>query len=172
MADGSPTTPATVASTPSPLVPTAVALDDTVAGDEKVVGAKAANLARCAAASLPVVAGFVLTTEGVRRGLADNDVVGALIEMWEAAGGDDVTFVVRSSSTIEDSSTSSMAGQFTTVLDVRGREAFLAAVQEVVDSSGRVAGGDGEDHPMAVLVQRQLEPRTSGVLFGVDPVTA
>ena len=87
MADGSPTTPATVASTPSPLVRTAVALDDTVAGDEMVVGAKAANLARCAAASLPVVAGFVLTTEGVRRGLADNDVVGALIEMWEAAGG-------------------------------------------------------------------------------------
>ena len=56
-----------------------------------------------------------------------------------------------------------MAGLFTSVLDVRGWERFLDAVNEVVLSGGAA--------PIAVLVQPFLEPAWGGVLFGADPVT-
>ena len=76
--------------------------------------------------------------------------------------------VVRSSSTNEDGGTSSMAGVFTSVLDVADRMSFVQAVDDVLASagSGLIAGA-----PMAVLVQPQLSPRWGGVLFGADPIS-
>jgi rifampicin phosphotransferase len=56
-----------------------------------------------------------------------------------------------------------MAGRFTSVLDVREWDSFLAAVGKVVASAG--------DEPMSVLVQPFLEPAWGGVMFGADPVT-
>jgi pyruvate,water dikinase len=79
--------------------------------------------------------------------------------------------VVRSSSTIEDVGTSSMAGRFTSVLGVVGWEALLTAVHRVVASAASVRDERGAVHPLAVLVQRQLEAYVGGVMFGVDPVT-
>jgi pyruvate,water dikinase len=146
-------------------------LGDPAADDEALAGAKAANLARCVAAGLRIVTGFVLTTEGARRGPGEPDVAAALRSRWESAGGARTTFVVRSSSTVEDAGESSMAGQFTTVLDVTGWEALLSATEEVIASASGVAGPAGEARPIAVLVQRQLDPAMAGVLFGIDPVT-
>ena len=60
-----------------------------------------------------------------------------------------------------------MAGQFVSVTDVSDRAQFMGALSEVVAS----AHLDGERVPMAVLVQRQLEPIVSGVLFTVDPTS-
>ena len=56
-----------------------------------------------------------------------------------------------------------MAGRYTSVLDVRDWDSFLAAVDTVVRSA--------DDEPMGVLVQPFLEPAWGGVLFGADPVT-
>ncbi|WP_307835333.1 PEP/pyruvate-binding domain-containing protein [Streptomyces adelaidensis] len=75
--------------------------------------------------------------------------------------------VVRSSSPQEDTRDSSLAGQFDSVLDVRGWAAFRAAVRVVLDSARRTDGGGA---PMAVLVQPMLRARVGGVLFGADPV--
>ena len=88
----------------------------------------------------------------------------ALQTAWRAISDDGASaVVVRSSSTAEDSGSQSMAGMFTSVLDVRTWERFIEAVDEVIASGG--------DAPIAVLVQPYLRPAWGGVLFGADPVT-
>jgi rifampicin phosphotransferase len=89
-------------------------------------------------------------------------------EAFERAGGDHESLVARSSSVVEDTSTSSMAGQFESIIGISGLDAFVAAVTAVLDSRQR-AGAD--DQPIAVLVQPLIEPRFGGVMFGVDPVS-
>jgi pyruvate,water dikinase len=89
-------------------------------------------------------------------------------EVFERSGGPDAPLVVRSSSVVEDTAASSMAGQFASVIGVSGVDALVDAVQTVLDS--RHAAG-AEDQPIAVLVQPLLEPELGGVMFGVDPVT-
>lgn len=136
-----------------------------------IAGAKAANIARTARSGLPTLPGFVLTTSGTARGLDDAAVSDALRDAWEAIGGDRRPVVVRSSSTIEDAGSSSMAGRFTSVLDVTTWDGFLAAVADVVASADAVRDTAGVRRPIAVLVQQQLRTELGGVMFGVDPVT-
>ena len=92
----------------------------------------------------------------------------ALRRAFELAGGDEHPLVARSSSVLEDTAGSSMAGQFDSIIGISGFPAFADAVQTVLDSRER-AGVAGT--PIAVLVQPLIEPRYGGVLFGVDPVT-
>lgn len=149
-----------------------VSLDSPEAADPALAGAKAANLARCAEAGLPTLPGFVVTTGATARGVDDPEVEQAMRVAWEAiSSGGAVPLVVRSSSTIEDAAVSSMAGRFTSVLDVVGWEAFLGGVRTVLGSALAVRDESGRSRPMAVLVQPQLESRLGGVLFGVDPVS-
>jgi pyruvate,water dikinase len=135
-------------------------------------GAKASSLARAARAGLPVLPGFVLTPAAAAafaRGDAPDATVERARAAWQALTGDGSrAVVVRSSATTEDSLSSSMAGQFTSVLDVSGWERFRAAVRQVVASAAAV-GPRGT--AMAVLVQPQLQPIAGGVAFGADPVT-
>jgi pyruvate,water dikinase len=149
-----------------------VALSDPETIDPSVSGAKAANLARAAAAGFPTLPGFVITTAGVRIGLEDpgvaDDVRGAFERLCADARA---PLVVRSSSVIEDIGESSMAGRFTSVLDVVGWDAFLEAADRVMRSAASVRDAKGNAGPMAVLVQRQSAARLGGVMFGVDPVT-
>lgn len=79
----------------------------------------------------------------------------------------DRPLIVRSSSAHEDTEESSMAGRFTSVLDVRGWDAFTAAVGRVLDSAHAVGPPPGPDfgrplHGMAVLVQPMLEAAAGG----------
>jgi len=152
--------------------PAVLSLDDPRCADEQVAGAKAANLARSAGIrSGPIRPGFVVTTDGVARLGDDPAADQELCSAWEALGGDHTTFVVRSSSTIEDAGTSSMAGQFTSVLDVKGWDALTEAVDAVVRSADRVRDADGRRRPIAVLVQEQLDAVLGGVMFSADPVS-
>ena len=148
-----------------------VSLDHAGAADGALTGAKASALARAASAGLPVLPGLVVTTRGAAA-LADPCLrplaLRALLGLWTAAAGPDRALVVRSSSTVEDGSSSSMAGRFQSVLDVVGWDAFLAAVDEVL-ASAVIEGHDVA--PMAVLVQPMLQPRLGGVLFGADPIS-
>jgi phosphohistidine swiveling domain-containing protein len=147
-------------------------LADPHALDAPIAGAKASNIARGAIAGFPTVPGFVITTAGVASGLDDADVVTDVRRAYDELG--DATaepLVVRSSSTIEDAGASSMAGRFTSVLDVVGWDAFVAAVRTVIRSGEDVRDEAGAAQPMAVLVQHQLVTGLGGVLFGVDPVT-
>jgi len=146
-------------------------LADPGATDGSLVGAKAANLARARAAGLPVLAGLVLTTAWDHRGWSHpsrQDRPSPARTAWERLGAGREPLVVRSSSTNEDGGSSSMAGVFTSVLDVATWADFMAAVDEVLASGARASVPGAR---MAVLVQPQLAPRWGGVLFGADPVT-
>ena len=171
--------PSPVAGDAGPL-PFVVRLQDPAAVDPTVTGRKAATLAAASQRGFPVVPGFVITTAGGAALTAAGGATAspaslraAVDDAWAALSeGGRRTLVVRSSSPGEDGATSSMAGQFTSVLDVGDHAAFLAAVDRVIASAG--VGGPGEDGeapPMAVLVQPQVYPRWGGVLFGVDPVS-
>lgn len=147
---------------------------DAPAAQRAELGAKAANLATARRAGLPVVDGFVMAADLAlhvaqrprpERGASER--VDAVRRAWAALsrnGSDPV--VVRSSSTSEDTATSSQAGVFESVVDVRGWDAFLDAVAVVVASAARASG-----QPLAVLVQRHVDPAWGGVMFGVDPVS-
>ena len=107
-------------------------LHDPRATDPTVTGAKAAALAVATRLDLPVLPGLVITTSGV--GHLD-EVRDDLRDAWADLTEDGRRpLAVRSSSTVEDGITSSMAGMFTSVLDVIGWPALLDAVQLVLDS--------------------------------------
>jgi rifampicin phosphotransferase len=142
------------------------------ATDGTLVGAKAANLALARAAGLPVLPGVVLSTAWDHTGWSHPSRSQRAVPArgaWEAmTRGGTRPVVVRSSSTNEDGGSSSMAGVFTSVLDVVAWPDFMAAVDDVLASGERAAVPDAR---MAVLVQPQLRPRWGGVLFGADPIT-
>ncbi|MFO7732638.1 MAG: PEP/pyruvate-binding domain-containing protein [Candidatus Aminicenantes bacterium] len=85
---------------------------------------------------------------------------------------------VRSSMVGEDSKAGSLAGQLDTVLEVDGEEALLDAVRRVLASAfgdrlwAYLAKSGPRTNPsMAVVVQRMVRAKVSGVAFSADPVT-
>jgi pyruvate,water dikinase len=88
-----------------------------------------------------------------------------------------VGVAVRSSACAEDSEAASFAGQQETFLNVRGREEVLERIKDCWASFFseralfyRSRKGNLSDLGMAVVVQRQLAPDRSGVMFTIDPV--
>jgi rifampicin phosphotransferase len=152
------------------------ALDEDGAVDADLTGSKAASIASARRRGLPVIPGFVVTTraheEYLRVGRTLTPALTRTLEEAWAEFADDGRrpVIVRSSSTVEDIEASSMAGRFRTVLDVRDRDGFLAAVTAVWASADAVGTGPNPS-PMGVLVQTHIRPNRSGVMFGVDPVT-
>ncbi len=85
---------------------------------------------------------------------------------------------VRSSGMAEDLENASFAGQYETVLDVRGPHAVADAVRRVWASAFsrhlsayRTAHGQNGTHGIAVLVQRLVPAEAAGVAFTVNPVS-
>ena len=167
-----------------------VDLHSEVPPDPRLIGTKAATLARLSAAGFSVPEGFVLTTDAFRRltsGFRDPDeravrsaplpsgVEEAILQINARLDGEPVA--VRSSATAEDRAGASYAGQYASVLGVRGPEALVAAVRECWSSAFAAhaeayrAGHEMDGLAMAVIVQRQLEPRAAGVAFSADPVS-
>ncbi len=161
-----------IADAPSmkPELPFVVDLADAAAQDPTLTGGKAAALARGAAAGLATLPGVVLTTAfcDAIDGGADVASHPAVREAFERAGGDQKALVARSSSVVEDTAESSMAGQFESIIGIDGFDEFAAAVAAVLDSRERAGAAD---QPIAVLVQPLIEPQFGGVMFGIDPVS-
>ena len=143
-------------------------LEEVEAGDRGRVGAKAFTLAWLRRAGLPVPDGFVLVPgEGRLEGAREQ----ALRAAFARLGG---AVAVRSSSTLEDGSEASFAGQYRSVLDVRGEEEVVRAARSCLDSAAGAAGyaravGASGPGAMAVLVQRFVPARAAGVAFTRDP---
>ena len=150
--------------------------------DVHLVGGKALNLARLITAGFPVPGGFVITTAAYRnarvRHTGDEiptDLALAITDAYRALGEPPVA--VRSSATAEDMAGASMAGQYETVLDVRGADALLQAVRCCWSSldSPRVRSYLQEHHidpahvSMAVVVQELVHSDVAGVLFTDNP---
>ncbi|RKN47176.1 PEP/pyruvate-binding domain-containing protein [Streptomyces hoynatensis] len=135
-----------------------LALADPRARRVELSGGKAASLARAAEAGLPVPPGFVVPPPSAQPTPHGRELYAA----WRELSAEGTRpLAVRSSSAAEDTVTSSMAGRFRTVLDVRGWEEFRAALREVRGSSAREP---------AVLVQPMVRSRVGGVLFTSDPL--
>ncbi|MGD8622485.1 MAG: PEP/pyruvate-binding domain-containing protein, partial [Anaerolineales bacterium] len=88
-------------------------------------------------------------------------------------------YVVRSSSTLEDQARTSYAGQFKSLIHLKGADEIADAVREVFDSAGasnvdsyREHMADiGQDLGMAVLIQEMVAPVMSGVAVSRNPLT-
>jgi pyruvate,water dikinase len=101
-----------------------------------------------------------------------------VLSAWRELGGER-SFAVRSSATVEDAAGMSFAGQFESILNVRGADALLAAIKSCWQSlfSERALvylarqRGLAEKVKMAVLVQEMVEAGHAGVVFTADPLT-
>lgn len=102
----------------------------------------------------------------------------ALRQALPAVAGEGAAVAVRSSATDEDGAEVSFAGQYETVLGVRGEAAVAAAVLTCWRScfsanalaARAAAGREAASAAMAVLIQRMVAAECAGVCFTKDPV--
>ncbi|HEX8770083.1 MAG TPA: PEP/pyruvate-binding domain-containing protein [Acidimicrobiales bacterium] len=183
-------------------------LEDCASAPLSLVGGKAAGLGQALAAGFDVPPGFVVTTRPFSGATAtagrelvpaldasgDDATLDHLVQLISAAklddlseavraaygrlGGEDVPVAVRSSSVSEDGEEVSFAGQYDTVLSVRGIEDVLRRVVDCWASTFRAhvqeysdwLGTDAPGH-MAVVVQQMVPAEAAGVMMTVDPVS-
>ncbi len=158
-----------------------------------LAGTKAANLSRLLAAGFPVPDGIVVTTtaftthmgaaiadleqadEAIAKKPLPLPVEDALRNALAAFG--DHPLAVRSSGVVEDLAGASFAGQYETILGVRGYDAAVGAVRKCWASlysthvnSYRMARELPAER-MAVLIQPLIAADAAGVAFTANPVT-
>ena len=138
---------------------------------DESVGGKAFGLSRLVAMGLRVPPALVI--RNAQRGLYPEELDAACARLGDGE------LAVRSSAQGEDGDQASFAGQYDTVLGVRGSEALRRAIDQCVDSldserAGSYSGReDGDAAPaMNVVVQRMVNARCAGVVFTADPVSA
>jgi phosphoenolpyruvate synthase/pyruvate phosphate dikinase len=140
-----------------------------------LVGGKARGLAALLELGLPVPPAVVLTTDAHARfrgsGSLDESDRRALLAGVEQLGA---PLAVRSSAVDEDVGERSAAGQYDTVMGVRGPEALVAAVEhcwrEAERGRARAYRG-GAPSSVALIVQSEVIADRAGIAFSLDPVT-
>ena len=141
-------------------------------------GGKGSVLAKLYQSGYPVPDGFViLTTAFNEKGLLP-DAWEQIKDKIDNLNSESNAYAVRSSALSEDSTQTSFAGEFETVLGVRSEEEILEAINivwrsrgsERVKSYSEIHGLEGE-HEIAVIIQSLVDSEFAGVLFTVDPVT-
>jgi rifampicin phosphotransferase len=152
-----------------------VRLQDGLLHESELVGGKARGLAELFGLGLPVPPAMVLTTDAHDRfreqgSVAESDraeLLAALEELGEP-------LAVRSSATDEDAGDRSAAGQYDSVMGVRGPEAVLAAVERCwreAEGGRALAYRDGTPARVALVLQREVPADRAGIAFSIDPVT-
>lgn len=166
--------------------------------DPASLGGKGANLARLTGWGLPAPPWFIVPAETFQRHFpdlspdADADAIRARVasasldsetdraiqSLLREKGWEDAYFAVRSSAADEDGSESSFAGQLESFLWVPAQaiapavvRVWASAFSDHVMAYRRQKGLGTSGVRVAVVVQRMLAPETSGVAFGIDPVT-
>jgi phosphohistidine swiveling domain-containing protein len=160
-------------------------LDHPDAQDRAQVGGKAAQLAALVE-DAPVPPGFVLTTTAYAHYAQLPQLPAALVhelstaytQLGERIGVDQPAIAVRSSAATEDGATASFAGQFQTVLNVRGIEGLLAAIAHCWAAARSPAlaayqtqQGVEAEPTLALLIQPLIEAERSAVVFSAHPTT-
>lgn len=172
-----------------------IALEEASAQNPKVVGGKAAVLARLLRSGVPVQSGVVIPAglvDGIIRrngwlsmggaevaaslgsSVLEPDLAGALRTAAARLGA---RLVVRSSGVEEDGADASWAGQFESVVGAKpGDEterAVLACIASAFNERTRSYRGRKSPRPprMAVLIQPLVEPVCAGVMFTINPLT-
>ena len=137
-----------------------------------LLGGKAANLVRLRALGQPVPPFYVVSTEALKGEDLGPELVDLLLRVHTEEFPDDDAVAVRSSMADEDGHRRSFAGIHDSVLSVRGRDGLLDAIRKVRASAHgpRALAYRGGPGTPAVIVQRMIAARASGVLFTIDPV--
>ncbi|MNO24765.1 Chondramide synthase cmdD [compost metagenome] len=148
---------------------------------QELAGGKGAMLSLLYQQGYPVPEGFVVFPEALRNGVMGEAVKVEILAQVSAIRSKypGAAFAVRSSGLGEDAAGASFAGEFESVLGVETDEQLWAALDTVYQSqfAERVQvynssiQGDQEVHSMAVVIQRMIPSKLSGVLFTADPVT-
>lgn len=149
--------------------------------DRALVGGKAAELSRLAAA-YPVPPGFCMTGRaagGDAPSELDDEIALAYGALADRCGDVEPAVAVRSSALDEDGALASFAGQHDTYLGIVGAAAVAAAVTRCrasLHSSRALAyrsrhGLATTDVRLAVLVQQLVVADVSAVLFSANPLT-
>ena len=143
-------------------------------------GSKAAQLHFLISKKLPVPVTHVCVWDAHAAYLENGSEVLAAIQQ-EITQKLDLTksYAVRSSANVEDGQKHSFAGQFASVLDVRGLQNILDAIHSVWESarnpklSSYLDGSDTsfDQLRMAVILQEMVQPAVSGVAFSKNPLT-
>ena len=145
------------------------------------IGSKAENLRRLAARGFRVPTTTVCTWEAYERYLQNDSSLGSeLSAELSRIISPQAAYAIRSSANLEDSLQNSYAGQFQSLLDVRGLEPVLQAIQSIWSSAESSSvhtyqqnrSADGAQIKMAVLIQDMVQPQLSGVAFSRNPMTA
>lgn len=159
------------------------------------VGGKAANLGALVRHGIRVPAGFCIRTDASKSIKAEGD--GSSVEGTEAtrlspavrteilaayhtlcASAPNCAVAVRSSATLEDSNTSSFAGQFSSYLNIRGNERLLESVEKCLTSASnprvqsylKSQGISIHSVQLGIIVQEMINGEVSGVMFTANPV--
>lgn len=155
--------------------PVLIWLGDPAADDAALVGGKAQKLSLLARRHR-VPPGFCLTA--AREDLELGPVAEAYRRLGELLGEADPLVAVRSSGVDEDGAGTSFAGQYETVLGVRGLDQVAGAIDRCRASAGsarvreyRRAHGLGRAAGTAVLVQALVPADVSLVVFSANPVS-
>ncbi len=123
---------------------------------------------------------WVCTWDAYLRYLDDEQrLIGHLASELPGKLNMDRAYAIRSSANVEDSLNHSFAGQFRSVLDVRGLEEMIQAVKSVWAATHTEAvrsyltrhGIDPRELRMAVVIQEMVPPVVSGVSFSKNPMT-
>ena len=168
-------------------------LSEVSRSDSNFVGNKAAVLGELIRLGFAVPNGYVLTTTALKslaRNVSSSEVDASGSENLAGIPADlddaiseislklgDGLLAVRSSGVNEDMPNSSFAGQYETVLGVKGRTELVEAVKKCWSSqfSERAAkygrNRSASPNDLAVLVQKLVRADSSGVVFTVNPMT-
>ncbi len=136
-------------------------------------------LAKCSGGE---IGRFAELSRAVRSCLAEvrvpEVVKAAVLSAWRELDGEQ-SFAVRSSATVEDAAGMSFAGQFESILNVRGADALMDAIKScwlslfseraLVYLAKQLMPVDKVK--MAVLVQEMVAAEHAGVVFTADPIT-
>lgn len=146
-----------------------------------LIGGKASALARLYQQNFPVPEGFVITTEffgffskeNKPMEFSNQDI--KTINQYVDECNPRSLVAVRSSASVEDSSSKSYAGQFDSFLNVE-KDDTPEMVKKCWHSMHNIrvqqyARSKNVNLKMAVIVQKMITPEVSGVAFSTNPVT-
>ena len=147
--------------------------------DVENAGGKGAALARLDRDGFNPPAFFVIPNSAFKQGakgpVATTGLKPAIKEALKALGSG--PYAVRSSGKAEDGADHSHAGQFDTVLNVAAKDVAAAAAKvwqsgfsETVETYRALKTGGAAEAP-AIVVQKMVTARVSGVAFSADPVS-
>lgn len=156
-----------------------------------LVGGKGFSLCKLANSGFAVPTGFILTTRAFdiyskwqyrnspKKKKAIDKIKSAITGRLDVLQLKEKRLVIRSSANVEDSLTTSFAGQFKTIINVKGLKGVMSAIESIysstfsdkVENYSSSLGINLRKMKMAIVVQELIPGDVSGVMFTANPTS-